>query len=84
MLLLSMTEGGILQKIIDKDEDDEFPYQISFMEKKKKMFAWPKPPDVLWCKTSDIVYTINEPKPSGKSKRLFIINNNLWGKLDNL
>lgn len=65
-------------------QHDEFPYQISFMEKKKKMFAWPKTPDVLWCKTSDIVYTINEPKPSGKSKRLFIIDNDLWEKLDNL
>lgn len=31
-----------IAKITDKDEDDEFPYQISFMEKKKKMFAWPK------------------------------------------
>lgn len=73
-----------IAKITDKDEDDEFPYQISFMEKKKKMFAWPKTPDVLWCKTSDIVYTINEPKPSGKSKRLFIIDSDLWEKLDNL
>lgn len=28
-----------IAKITEKDEDDEFPYQISFMEKKKKMFA---------------------------------------------
>ena len=49
---------------------------ITFMEECGKVegcYKWPSPPDELKIPVSDIVKTINEPVPTGKSKRFFKI-----------
>ena len=58
-------------KICEVDMEDGLPYHINFMEQKRKAFQWPSRADELWCSSSDIMFQIEEPVPSGKSKRLF-------------
>ena len=44
-----------------------------FMESTGKCdaFRWPKPPDELWITEQNIITEIEEPVPTGKTKRLF-------------
>ena len=49
---------------------------FTFMEECGKVegcYKWPLPPDELKIPVSDIVKTIDEPVPTGKSKRFFKI-----------
>lgn len=60
-------------QIMEFDEDDE-EYYVRFMEKTGKcpgVYKWPYPPDELWLHHTSIVTSIDEPTPTGKSKRLF-------------
>ena len=69
--------------IIDKDMDDDLCYKISFLQQKKTQFQWPKHADELWCKKQDILFTVNDPVPSGKSKRLLKLAAEDMKKLEN-
>lgn len=51
------------------DEDDEV--EITFMENVRKLLQWPKHEDRLWIDKKDIICTVSEPMPTGKSKRMF-------------
>ena len=55
-------------KIVDTDDNE---FEISFMEKKKNLYRWPSKPDEIWVDADKIVCKIDEPKPTGKSSRLF-------------
>ena len=60
-------------KAVDVRNDD---ITVTFMEECGKVegcYKWPSPPDELKIPVSDIVKTINEPVPAGKSKRFFKI-----------
>jgi hypothetical protein len=39
-----------VDKIVDTDPEDEggFMYNVSFIEKRKKMFHWPRKKDIIW------------------------------------
>lgn len=71
-------------KVIDQDLADELPYQITFLQAKKAQFQWPRPADVIWCRKEDILFTVQEPQPSGKSKRLLKLSAEDQEKLDNV
>jgi hypothetical protein len=57
-------------KILEIDEDDG-EIQISFMEKKKQLYQWPRRIDSLWVGKQSILCTVDNPTETGKSKRLF-------------
>ena len=65
------TGNWYVGKIVDVDNDDDLPFKVSFMEKKKRMYQWPCREDVIWCKRSDVLLEIDAPLPSGKSRRMF-------------
>ena len=53
---------------IDRHDGD---CRISFMEKAKSCYRWPKREDVLWVKVNNIISVIKDPQETGKSKRLY-------------
>ena len=55
--------------VVDIDPDDD-EYEISFMEKKKQFYQWPKPTDMIWVKQADILCKIVEPVPASKHGRM--------------
>ena len=60
-------------KIISYDSDDQ-EYHINFMEcagKQDGTYKWPKPADELWIPEKDVLFEVEEPIPTGKSKRTF-------------
>lgn len=57
-------------KVIEcDDEDDEV--EITFMENVRKLLQWPKHEDRIWINKKDILCSVSEPVPTGKSKRMF-------------
>ena len=50
-----------VDKIVDTDPEDEsgFMYNVSFIEKHKKMFHWPGKKDIIWYKNTDIKCKLN-------------------------
>ena len=71
-------------KATDQDLADELPYQITFLQAKKNQFQWPRPADIIWCRKEDILFTVQEPLPSGKSKRLLKMSADDQEKLNNV
>lgn len=57
-------------KITDIDYDDH-EFEISFMESKKDKYQWPKHEDVLWIPANDILFSVSEPTATGRSGRMF-------------
>lgn len=72
-----------LGKVIDTDMDDELCYNISFLEKKKAQYQWPRRPDKIWIRKNDIKFDIMEPIPSGKSRKILKISPEDRRKLEN-
>jgi len=61
--------GKVLE--IDKSDDE---VQITFMEKCNKVanqYRWPSKEDSVWIGTDQILCSIPEPLPTGKTKRVF-------------
>ena len=58
--------GKLLQ--VDSANDE---VEVSFMEQARNMYRWPKRPDILWLKFPCILWSVQEPHPSGKSQRMF-------------
>ena len=75
-----------VDKIVDTDPEDEggFMYNVSFIEKRKKMFHWPGKKDIIWYKNTDIKCKLNTLAPSGKSVRMYKLESAEWDKISNL
>ena len=56
-------------KILDIDKED-CDAEITFVQRTKKLFQWPKHADTLWVNISDILSKIKEPLPPRKSQRM--------------
>ena len=64
-------EGKIyIGKILEYDEED-LEFEITFMQNVRQLLQWPQTEDKLWLERDDIVCNVNEPMPTGKSKRMF-------------
>ena len=48
--------------------------RLILLKVKKSVFQWPKTEDKLWIGFSDIICEIPEPLPTGKTKRMFKLN----------
>jgi len=59
-------------KVTDIDDTDN-EVEVSFMQKKKNLYQWPRNPDVIWIEKDDVLCTVNAPTETGKSKRMFRI-----------
>ena len=62
-------------QIVDDDPDsDGYDYQVSFMQKKKMLFQWPRNKDAVWRQKSHILCVIGIPIAlAGKSMRMYRI-----------
>ncbi len=60
-------------RITQVDKSDQ-TLEISFLEKKKSLFQWPKRADIIWVDCDDVVCEVAAPVPSGKSKRMLSLN----------
>lgn len=43
------------------------------MEKAKELYKWPVKKDLLWVDSGEILFKLQEPLQTGKSRRLFKI-----------
>jgi len=66
-------EEWFIGQITDIDEDE---YEVSFMKAKKEQFQWPIPMDKLWISKSSILSKVHTLSATGKSKRMFNIDQN--------
>ena len=57
-------------KILAIDGED-CDAEITFMQRTKKRFQWPKHADTLWVNMSDILSKTEEPQPTWKSQRMY-------------
>ncbi|WAR28120.1 hypothetical protein MAR_013824 [Mya arenaria] len=57
--------------------DDENEAEITFMKHSKSHYQWPTPEDKIWISCGDILTQIDEPTPTGKSKRMFQITDDV-------
>jgi hypothetical protein len=57
-------------KIVDTDVDDG-EVEISFMEKTKHLYRWPGRQDKIWVSIHDVLCAIHKPTETGKSRRMF-------------
>lgn len=66
-------DNWYIGQIRDIDTDDN-TVEVSFLEKKKSLFQWPSRSDIIWVDNSSVLCKISPPKPSGKSKRMLVVN----------
>lgn len=52
-------------------DSDESEIEVNFMQKKKQLFQWPNQEDLIWIKKVDVLCKIESPVATGKSKRMF-------------
>ena len=71
-------------KITDLDLEDDLCYKVNFLQQKKRQFQWPKNPDEIWCRRQDVLFEVQEPTPSGKSKRLLKLSPEDRKNVDNV
>ena len=71
-------------QIKDANSEDN-TVEVSFLETKKAMFQWPARPDVIWIDISNVLCKVSDPKPSGKSECMLVMNPNdikkYWGNI---
>ena len=70
-------------KILQIDETDN-EAEMSFMKQKKNLFQWPSTEDILWVTQDDIICKIKDPKPSGKSARMYRLEREDLAKIEQL
>jgi hypothetical protein len=66
-------------------EDDEV--EINFMQQAGKVtnrFKWPSIKDEIWLPVRNILSVVPDPQPSGKTKRLYEVNNSVVELIDDL
>ena len=56
-------------KIMNCDDEDN-TFEITFLQKRKRMFQWPTRPDEIWVNYEDILCKV---LASGKSKRMLVL-----------
>ena len=61
------------------EDENRFMYNVSFMEKREKMFQWPRNKDIIWCKNTDIKFKLS----TGKSERMYKLESAEWVKILN-
>lgn len=59
-------------KIMNCDDEDN-TFEITFLQKRKRMFQWPTRPDEIWVNYEDILCKVSTPLASGKSKRMLVL-----------
>ena len=69
-------------RAIDMDEEDG-DVEITFMENVRKLLQWQKNEDTIWMDRKDVVCTISEPIPTGKSRRMFKLSEDDLVRLEN-
>ena len=75
---------GMIEKI-DPTDENGYIYNISFMERHKKMFQWPQfRKDITWRRKCDVKFKVMNPTPSGKSKRMFNLDSSDWAKISDI
>ena len=62
-------------KIVDID-DEESHIEITFMARRKQFYQWPTQQDKIWVKANDILCGLSIPVSTGKSSRMFKLNDN--------
>ena len=68
-------------KVVECDnEDGEF--EITFMQNVRKLLQWPKHEDKIWVNRKNVVCKVSTPIPTGKSKRMFKLDESDWQKID--
>lgn len=60
-------------KVFSSDESDR-TVEISFMVQSKEFFKWPERSDVIWLDVNDVLCIIDAPTATGKSSRMFKMN----------
>ncbi|WAR17258.1 hypothetical protein MAR_031852 [Mya arenaria] len=65
-------------------DDEDNTYEITFLEKRKKMFQWPTRPDEIWVNYDDILCKVSTPVASGKSKRMLVLPDNDFERVERL
>ena len=70
-------------QIKDADSEDNTA-EVSFIETKKAMFQWPARHDVIWIDISSVLCKVSDPKPSGKSKHMLVMNPNNIKKIEEI
>lgn len=63
-------------KIVQSDSEQ---YEITFMEsgsKIKDCLKWPSREDKIWIDKGAVICIVDEPKPTGKGRRLFKLSDN--------
>lgn len=65
-------------KVLDTYDNE---VEISFMEKKKMLFEWPRRVDKIWVSNSDVLCTIGAPKETGKSMRMYRLSESDHAKI---
>ena len=43
-------------------------------KRKGNFYQWPKPSDIIWVKSADILCRISEPVPAGKHARMMEVD----------
>ena len=60
-------------RVVDKDIEEE-EFKVQFMVKAgrdENVFKWPHPQDELWIPDTSVLRVIDDPQPSGRTKRMF-------------
>ena len=61
-------------KYIDESEDEVYISFISMTNVRGKItFRWPQPADEIWIKRSGVLCKVEEPKATGRSRIIFVI-----------
>lgn len=67
---------GYIGKVMSVDESDN-EIDVTCMEacgKTEGRYKWPRKEDRIWIPKSSILKKINEPKATGKSRRMFNVD----------
>ena len=64
-------------------EPDDGEAEVSFMETKRDKLQWPRPLDVIWVQSNDIVCIVEEPLAVGRNGRMFVVRQNDINKWKN-
>jgi hypothetical protein len=68
-------------KVVECDNEDG-EVEITFMQNVRKLLQWPKHEDKIWVDRDNVICKVSEPMPTGKSKRMFKLDESDWQKID--
>ena len=59
---------------VENVDNDDNEVEVNFLEKSGKYgkaYKWPTRPDKIWIPRTDILTVLQEPRPVGKTKRMY-------------